>query len=101
MPDTESFPENQSKMFLNFNPSINSSNQEQTISTFNILSKLEKLFYSKEKMDDRRVSKTVLILTLLCATGFFVDIFKIIINEKGYNEIEELLFADSSCSDNL
>ena len=52
-------------------------------------------------MDDRRVSKTVLILTLLCATGFFVDIFKIIINEKGYNEIEELLFADSSCSDNL
>ncbi len=88
-------------MFLNFNPSINSSHQDQTISTLNILSKLEQLFYSKEKMEDKRVSKIVLILTLICAVGFSVDIFKVAINESGYDEIEELLLADSSCSDNL
>ena len=88
-------------MLLNFNPSLSSSNYQQPNATHNIICKMEKIFYAKSQIKDLRSIKIVITLITLCLTGILLDIGKIYLNEKGFQEMQELFFADGACSDNL
>ena len=71
-------------MFLNFNPSISSSNCQQPTATHNLIYKMEKVFYAKSQIQDLRSIKIVITVVVLCLLGILLDIGKIYVNEKGF-----------------
>lgn len=59
------------------------------------------MFYEKEKVNDRRVYKTIITIIVFCLLGIITCSVKLYINYKGFDELQELFFADGACSDNL
>ena len=89
-------------MFLNYDPSISSaSSQGQSTSTYNMVERMEKMFYKKIPIYDSRSMKLTAIVVILCILGCGVDVGKIYLNELGFAEMEELLFLDNTYSYNI
>lgn len=89
-------------MFLNYDPSISSaSSQGQSTSTYNLIERMEKMFYKKISIYDNRSLRLTVIIVILCVLGCGVDVGKIYLNELGFAEMEELLFLDNTYSYNI
>ena len=71
-------------MFINYNPSVSSSNGAQPTATHNVIYKMEKNFYGISKIYDRRSLNIVVVVLVLCLVGIMLDVGKIYINEKGF-----------------
>lgn len=67
----------------------------------NNIDKIEDIFYEKYKLHDQRVSKIILAIVMFCVLGVIGSSTKISINFSGFKQMQEILFADGACSDNL
>lgn len=92
----------ESNIFLNYDPSISSSSsQTQSASTYNLIERMEKIFYKNIPIYDSRSVKLTVIVLILCVLGCAVDLGKIYVNELGFDEMEELLSLDNTYSYNI